>query len=44
LVRAVIETETPYHINLDGEPMVDTRFEIDIMPGALRLVPPGNGA
>jgi diacylglycerol kinase family enzyme len=42
--RAVIETETPYHINLDGEPMVDTRFEIDIMPGALRLVPPGNGA
>ncbi|TCL01399.1 lipid kinase YegS [Shimia isoporae] len=39
--KAVIETDTPYHINLDGEPMVGSRFEVDIMPGALRLVPPG---
>lgn len=39
--QAVIETDTPYHINLDGEPMVGTRFEVDILPGALRLVPPG---
>ncbi|SFK91869.1 lipid kinase YegS [Shimia haliotis] len=41
--KALIETNTPYHINLDGEPMVDTRFEVDILPGALRLVPPGKG-
>ncbi|KPA20383.1 putative lipid kinase YegS [Shimia sp. SK013] len=41
--KAVIETEAPYHINLDGEPMVNTRFEVDVLPGALRLVPPGKG-
>lgn len=36
----VIETESPFHINLDGEPMVDTRFEIGIMPKALNFVLP----
>lgn len=37
---AVIETEEPFHMNLDGEPMVSTRFEVAVKPLALRFVPP----
>lgn len=37
---AVIRTETPFHINLDGEPIVDTAFEISVLPGLLRFVLP----
>lgn len=35
---AVIETETPFHMNLDGEPMVAERFEISVKPQALQFV------
>ncbi len=38
--QAILETETPFHINLDGEPMVDTRFEISTIPGGLNFVLP----
>lgn len=38
---AVLETETPFHLNLDGEPMVTTRFEISVLPGRLNFVLPG---
>jgi lipid kinase YegS len=37
---ARIETEKPFHLNLDGEPMVDTVFEVTVKPGALNLVLP----
>jgi lipid kinase YegS len=38
----VIETEEPLQINLDGEPIADTRFRFDILPRRLRLVLPSN--
>lgn len=40
LRSAVIETSDPFHLNLDGEPMVESRFEIDVLPGALRFALP----
>ena len=33
-----IETDRPLHMNLDGEPVVDTRFDFATHPGALRVV------
>lgn len=38
--QAVLETDTPFHLNLDGEPMVDTRFEISVLPGGLNFALP----
>lgn len=38
--QAVLETETPFHLNLDGEPMVDTKFEISVLPGRLNFALP----
>lgn len=38
---ALIETETPFHLNLDGEPVVDTRFQVDVEPKALLLAAAG---
>ncbi|SMP30901.1 lipid kinase YegS [Shimia sagamensis] len=37
---AIIETETPFHMNLDGEPMVADRFEVSVKPQALQFVLP----
>ncbi|MCV6825928.1 MULTISPECIES: YegS/Rv2252/BmrU family lipid kinase [Halocynthiibacter] len=37
---AVLKTEKPFHLNLDGEPMVETKFEIDVLPGRLLFVAP----
>ena len=37
---ARIETEKPFHLNLDGEPMVDTAFEVTVRTGALNMVLP----
>ncbi|WP_420411008.1 lipid kinase YegS [Roseibium sp.] len=34
----VIETKQPLPLNLDGEPMLETRFEFGIKPKALRMV------
>ncbi|WP_282119853.1 YegS/Rv2252/BmrU family lipid kinase [Ruegeria atlantica] len=42
--HAVLETETPFHLNLDGEPMVDTRFEISVLPGRLSFALPSTGS
>lgn len=36
----VLETEKPFHLNLDGEPMIATKFEIDVLPGRLLFVAP----
>ncbi|MGI9480908.1 MAG: lipid kinase YegS [Hyphomicrobiales bacterium] len=33
-----IESDRPLHINLDGEPVVGTRFDFDISSGALSVV------
>ena len=33
----VIESDQPLHINLDGEPVTDTRFRFETVPGALRM-------
>lgn len=33
----VLEAEAPLHINLDGEPMKDTRFVFEVLPKALRF-------
>ena len=38
--KAVIETETPFHLNLDGEPLVDTHFEFQVEPQTLNFVVP----
>lgn len=35
-----IETEAPFQVNLDGEPMVGTSFRFEVRPGALRCVLP----
>ena len=37
---AVIETAAPFHMNLDGEPMVSQSFKIAVKPMALRFAPP----
>lgn len=37
---ARIETERPFHLNLDGEPMEDTVFEVSIRQAALKVVHP----
>ncbi|SNS85900.1 YegS/Rv2252/BmrU family lipid kinase [Tropicimonas sediminicola] len=34
----VLETDQDFHLNLDGEPMVDRRFEISVVAAALRVV------
>ncbi|WP_170510412.1 YegS/Rv2252/BmrU family lipid kinase [Ruegeria arenilitoris] len=39
--QAVLETEKPFHLNLDGEPMVDTTFEISVLPRRLKFALPG---
>ncbi len=36
----VLETTQPFHMNLDGEPMVDQRFEVSIKSQALGFVFP----
>ncbi|WP_170606309.1 YegS/Rv2252/BmrU family lipid kinase [Ruegeria arenilitoris] len=41
LKSMVLETSQPFHMNLDGEPMVDQRFEVSIKPKALNFVFPG---
>ncbi|MED5238926.1 MAG: lipid kinase YegS [Pseudomonadota bacterium] len=35
-----VETPSPMHFNLDGEPIKDTRFEIKVLPGRLALYLP----
>lgn len=37
---ALIETESPFHLNLDGEPMVESRFEIETLASRLSFVLP----
>lgn len=37
---ALIETDGPFHLNLDGEPIVDTRFEVETLPSRLSFVLP----
>ncbi|WP_271952226.1 YegS/Rv2252/BmrU family lipid kinase [Ruegeria faecimaris] len=36
----VLETSQPFHMNLDGEPMIDQRFEVSIKQNALNFVFP----
>ncbi len=36
----LIETDRPFHMNLDGEPMIAQRFEISLKPRALHFAPP----
>ncbi|PSL17709.1 YegS/Rv2252/BmrU family lipid kinase [Shimia abyssi] len=36
----VLETVEPFHLNLDGEPMIATKFEIDVLPRRLLFVAP----
>ena len=38
--RVLIEAETPIQVNLDGEPVTDTRLEFDVLPGAIRVLLP----
>lgn len=35
-----IEAESPLHMNLDGEPMLDTTYEFQVLPRALQFVLP----
>lgn len=35
-----VETPSPMHFNLDGEPIEDTRFEIKVLPGRLAVYLP----
>lgn len=37
---AIIETETSFHLNLDGEPMLGKRFEVRVHPSRLNFVSP----
>jgi lipid kinase YegS len=37
---AFIETDRIFHLNLDGEPMQDTRFEVSVLPSRLNFVLP----
>ncbi|SFD09015.1 YegS/Rv2252/BmrU family lipid kinase [Tropicimonas isoalkanivorans] len=36
--HGVMETDEDFYLNLDGEPMVGRRFEISVLPKALRVV------
>ena len=37
----IIESDEPLQVNLDGEPIADTHFRFEILPGKLRLkLPP----
>ena len=38
LDRFVLETDRPFHINLDGEPFVDKRFEFDVLNSGVQVV------
>ena len=38
LERFVLETDRPFHINLDGEPFIEKRFEFDVLNGGVRVV------
>lgn len=38
LERFVLETDRPFHINLDGEPFIDKRFEFDVLNSAVQVV------
>ncbi len=38
LERFTIETDRPFHINLDGEPVIDKRFEFDVMNSGVQVV------
>jgi len=38
LKRFVLETDRPFHINLDGEPFVDRRFEFDVLSRGVQVV------
>lgn len=40
LDRLTITTPEPMHLNLDGEPLEGTRFELRVLPGALKLALP----
>ncbi|MFP1679743.1 lipid kinase YegS [Alloalcanivorax sp. C16-2] len=40
LDRLTIRTPEPMHLNLDGEPLEDTEFELKVLPRALQLVLP----
>lgn len=37
---ARIQTERPFHLNLDGEPLADTVFDVSIRPAALQVILP----
>jgi YegS/Rv2252/BmrU family lipid kinase len=39
--RLVVEAPEPLQINLDGEPMTDTRFTAHVLPAAVRMHLPG---
>jgi len=38
LERFVLETDRPFHINLDGEPFIDKRFEFDVVNSGVQVV------
>lgn len=38
--KAVLEMDQPFHLNLDGEPTVSDRFEIEVLPGRLNFAFP----
>ena len=38
--RVLIEADDPIQVNLDGEPVTDTRLEFDVLPGAVRVLLP----
>lgn len=40
LPRLTLEAPEAFCLNLDGEPLTDTRFEIEVLPGALRCFLP----
>ncbi len=42
LKTMVLETSQPFHMNLDGEPTIDERFEVAIKPDALNFVFPNS--
>ena len=37
LRRVVVEAASPFVLNLDGEPVESARFEIECVPGRLRM-------
>lgn len=36
--QCVLDMEEPFHMNLDGEPTQADRFEIEVLPAAIRMV------